>query len=70
MEIVQGVHLIDGVKCNCYLLEGAGLSLIDTGYPGQTRKILSYITKTLKRDISDLKTIILTHCDIDHIGNA
>jgi glyoxylase-like metal-dependent hydrolase (beta-lactamase superfamily II) len=70
MEIVRGIHLIDGVQCNCYLLENNGLSLIDTGYPGQTGSILNYMKKKLGRTPSDLKTIILTHCDIDHIGNA
>jgi glyoxylase-like metal-dependent hydrolase (beta-lactamase superfamily II) len=70
MEIIRGIHLIDGVQCNCYLLESNGLSLIDTGYPGQTGSILKYIKKKLGRKPSDLKTIILTHCDIDHIGNA
>jgi glyoxylase-like metal-dependent hydrolase (beta-lactamase superfamily II) len=46
------------------------LTLIDTGMPHKTKKILRYITDELQRTPSDLKTIILTHCDIDHIGNA
>lgn len=70
MEIVPGVHLIEGISAHCYIVEGAELTLIDTGMPRKTKKILRYITDTLHRSPTDLKTILLTHCDIDHIGNA
>ncbi len=70
MEIVPGIHLIDGVKCNCYLVTGDHLALIDSGLPNQAKKIISYITNKLHSEPTDLKTIILTHCDIDHIGSA
>jgi hydroxyacylglutathione hydrolase len=70
VKIVDGVHLIDSLHCNCYLVEGEGLTLIDTGMPGQVSKIEGYISKKLGRPITDLKYIILTHCDIDHSGNA
>jgi len=70
MEIVPGIHLIDGISAHCYLIDDAELTLIDTGMPRKTKKILGYITETLHKKPSDLKTIFLTHCDIDHIGNA
>lgn len=70
MEIVPGVHLIDGVYAHCYLIDGPTLTLVDTGMPRNTKKIIRYITDTLHRSSTDLKTILLTHCDIDHIGNA
>ena len=70
MEIVPGVHLIEGINAHCYLIDGPELVLIDTGMPRKTKKILRYITDTLHRSPKDLKTILLTHCDIDHIGNA
>jgi glyoxylase-like metal-dependent hydrolase (beta-lactamase superfamily II) len=70
MEIVPGVHLIEGINAHCYLIDGPELTLIDTGMPRKTKKILRYITDTLHRTPKDLKTILLTHCDIDHIGNA
>jgi hydroxyacylglutathione hydrolase len=70
MEIIPGIHLIDGVKCNCYLVVGDSLVLIDTGLPNQAKKIINYITHKLHRRPDDLKTVILTHCDIDHIGSA
>jgi len=70
MEIIPGVHLIEGIYAHCYLVDGPELILIDTGIPRKTKKILRYITDTLQRTPMDLKTILLTHCDIDHIGNA
>lgn len=70
MEIVPGVHWIEGVSAHCYLINGPELTLIDTGMPRKTKKILHYITDTLHKKPTDLKTILLTHCDIDHIGNA
>jgi hydroxyacylglutathione hydrolase len=70
MEVVPGVHLIEGITAHCYLIVDTNLTLIDTGLPHNTKKILRYITNGLHRKPSDLKTILLTHCDIDHIGNA
>lgn len=49
--------------------DGNNLTLIDTGYPGQ----IEYIKAELKKDgldINNIKTIILTHHDIDHMGNV
>ena len=70
MEIIPSIHMIEDINAHCYLVDDTELILIDTGMPHKTKKILHYITDTIHRKPSDLKTIILTHCDIDHIGNA
>lgn len=70
MEIVPGVHWIKGITSQCYIVVDKELTLIDTGMPHKTKKLLRYITDDLQRTPSDLKTILLTHCDIDHVGNA
>jgi glyoxylase-like metal-dependent hydrolase (beta-lactamase superfamily II) len=71
MEIISGVHLIEGTISHCYLLVDREMTLIDTGlFPWYTHRIIRYITHELHRTPSELKTIILTHGDIDHIGNA
>ena len=70
MEIVPGIHCIKGIVAHYYIVVDKELTLVDTGMSHQTKKILRYITDELHRTPSDLKTIILTHCDIDHIGNA
>ena len=68
MEIVPNVHVIPGTVVNVYLLVDAdGLTLIDTGLAGNDKKILKYIAE-LGRQPQDLKRIILTHSDGDHVG--
>jgi glyoxylase-like metal-dependent hydrolase (beta-lactamase superfamily II) len=70
MEIVPDVHMIEGINAHCYLIVDKDITLIDTGLPHNTKKILSYITNELHRKPSELTTIILTHSHYDHIGNA
>jgi glyoxylase-like metal-dependent hydrolase (beta-lactamase superfamily II) len=70
MEIVTGINQIDGVQGNCFLVERDGLVLIDTGLPRSEKKILAYITGTLRRDPHDVHTIIITHYHADHTGNV
>ena len=76
-------NLIDGVSrieiptpfpvgsVNCYLIEGAPLTLVDTG--PKTSKSLATLQKALQDksyDFSDIEQILLTHGHIDHIGLA
>ena len=68
MEIVTGIHQVDGVNGNCYILVRDGLTVIDTGLPGSGKKILSYIRNNLYREPGEIKTIIITHFHMDHIG--
>ena len=49
--------------------DGDNLTLIDTGYPKQ----IEYIKSALQKDgldINYIKPIIVTHQDIDHVGNV
>jgi glyoxylase-like metal-dependent hydrolase (beta-lactamase superfamily II) len=69
MEILPNIHLIPGIIANPYLIVvPEGLTLIDTGIPGSENKILQYIND-LGRSPHDLKRIILTHSDLDHVGS-
>jgi glyoxylase-like metal-dependent hydrolase (beta-lactamase superfamily II) len=70
MEIMPGVHQVDGVNGNCYIIMGDGLILIDTGLPNNSKKILAYVHDTLGAIPSDIETIILTHYHLDHTGSA
>ena len=69
MEIMPGLHHIDGVNGNCYLVLGDEPMLVDTGMPGNARKILDYV-KSAGKSPSDIKTIVLTHHHVDHVGNV
>ena len=69
MEVVPGIHLVDGTRGgNVYLLvEDHGLTLIDAALPGSGGRILQYI-KGLGRDPSELQYMVLTHSHPDHTG--
>jgi glyoxylase-like metal-dependent hydrolase (beta-lactamase superfamily II) len=68
MEIVPGIHQVDGINGNCFIVARENLAVIDTGIPGSGRKILAYITDTLHRRPEEIGTIFLTHFHMDHTG--
>lgn len=70
MEVVEDVHWIEGVTGNCFIVADNELTLIDTGLPGSAKKIVKFIEDDLHRDLSGLKTIVLTHSHYDHMGGA
>jgi glyoxylase-like metal-dependent hydrolase (beta-lactamase superfamily II) len=68
MEIIANVHAIPGVAVNAYLIvDPDGLTLIDTGLARNGKKILKYIAG-LGHSPGDLRRIIITHADGDHVG--
>ncbi len=53
---------------NTYVLEDTdGLTIIDAGLPRSDKKILAYVA-SLGKSARDVKRIIITHADFDHIG--
>jgi glyoxylase-like metal-dependent hydrolase (beta-lactamase superfamily II) len=68
MKIIDNVFVVPGVIANPYILVDAdGLTVIDTGIPRSEKKILAYI-ESLGNTARDVKRIILTHADLDHVG--
>ena len=68
MEIIPNVHLVPNIVANPYLLiDPDGLTLIDAGLPGSHKKILRYLAG-LGYAPGDLKRILITHADYDHVG--
>ena len=41
MEIVPGIHQVDGVNGNCFIIVRDDLTLIDTGMPKNSAKIVN-----------------------------
>jgi len=68
MEIIDNLYLVPGVVANTYVLvDEDGLTLIDAGLPGSQKKILAYLASLGKTE-KDVKRIVLTHSDLDHVG--
>lgn len=70
MEIVDGIHKVEGVTANTYVItDGEDLTIVDTGMPRSARKILNYVHR-INHQTSNISNILLTHCHIDHVGSA
>ena len=68
MKIIDNVFVVPGVVANPYILVDAdGLTVIDAGLPRSEKKILAYVA-SLGKSARDVKRIILTHSDLDHVG--
>jgi len=75
MEIIEGIHRVDEASANIahanvyLLINGKELTIIDTGTSGNAQKTVEYIQK-IGHQPTDVKTIILTHCHMDHMGSV
>ena len=69
MKIIDNVYIVPDVIANPYIIVDAdGLTLIDTGLPRNEQTILAYVA-SLGKSVRDVKRIILTHSDFDHVGS-
>ena len=68
MKVIENVFVVPGVVANSYIiLDPDGLTIIDAGLPRSEKKILAYVV-SLGKSAQDVKRIILTHSDLDHVG--
>lgn len=68
-QITKQLYQISLGVANAFVIEDNGLTLIDTGVPGSTDKLLAAIGKSGKNPAA-IKQIILTHWHPDHAGSA
>jgi glyoxylase-like metal-dependent hydrolase (beta-lactamase superfamily II) len=70
MKLAENLHRIGNDIVAAYLVEAdEGLTLIDAGVSGQWSDLQAEL-ETLGRAIGDIKGLILTHGDTDHVGFA
>lgn len=70
MRLAHGLHRVGNDLVACYLVvTDDGVTLVDAGLPGQW-KDLQVELGSLGRSLDDVRGIVLTHGDSDHIGFA
>ncbi|MGA0568697.1 MBL fold metallo-hydrolase [Rathayibacter sp. KR2-224] len=70
MQLAPGLHRVGNDLVAAYLVEGeGGLTLIDAGIGGQYSDLKRELT-AMGRTLADIRGVILTHGDSDHIGYA
>ena len=70
MRLAPDLHRIGSDVINVYLVEdAAGVTIIDAGLPGHWRELERELTQ-LGRSLDEVRGIVLTHGDTDHIGFA
>ena len=71
-ELAKGLHVVEGIDSEniVAVIDGSGfISLIDCGDPGSSKVIFGYLEEQGK-DPHDIRNLILTHFDLDHMGAA
>ena len=70
MKLAPALHRIGNDIVAVYLIDTPeGVTIIDAGLAGHWRELLAEL-KTMGRTLSDVKGLILTHGDSDHLGFA
>jgi glyoxylase-like metal-dependent hydrolase (beta-lactamase superfamily II) len=70
MQIAKGLHRIGSDLVNSYLvIDGDGVTIIDAGLPRYWQLLDSELAR-LGLTLDDVRALILTHGDSDHIGFA
>ncbi|MET7280058.1 MBL fold metallo-hydrolase [Kribbella sp. NPDC005582] len=70
MRIAPGLHRIGSDIVNSYLVvDDEGITVIDAGLPGYWRMLTAELA-AIGRSFADIKALVLTHGDTDHIGFA
>jgi glyoxylase-like metal-dependent hydrolase (beta-lactamase superfamily II) len=71
MRLAPSLHRLgDSTLVNAYLVaDDTGVTLIDAGIPGYWKQLPAELA-SMGRSIDDLRGVVLTHGDTDHVGFA
>lgn len=70
VEVASGVWQARAQHvCWVLIIDGDGVTLVDTGYPGDKERVIASLGK-LGRSPADVDAVVLTHAHPDHIGSA
>lgn len=66
-EILTNVYCLEGSVNIFVFVEADGLTLVDAGMPNSHKKLFPAL-QALGYNTSDIKHILVTHSDVDHVG--
>jgi glyoxylase-like metal-dependent hydrolase (beta-lactamase superfamily II) len=70
MQIATGLHRVGSDIVNSYLIvDKDGITIIDAGLPGYWKRLQAELA-AIGKSLQDVRALILTHGDTDHIGFA
>ena len=70
MQITSGLHRVGSQLVNSYLIAGPdGVTIIDAGLPGYWKPLQAELA-AMGKSLGDVRALVLTHGDTDHIGFA
>jgi glyoxylase-like metal-dependent hydrolase (beta-lactamase superfamily II) len=70
MQLAPGLHRLGNGLVNSYLVDdGGGITIVDAGMPGQYGDLQQEL-RAMGRTMADIRGIVLTHGDADHVGFA
>jgi glyoxylase-like metal-dependent hydrolase (beta-lactamase superfamily II) len=70
MQLAPSLHRLGPGMVNSYLVEdGGGVTIIDAGLPGDWNALRDELA-AMGRSLDDVRGLVLTHGDTDHIGFA
>lgn len=70
MQIRPSLHRLGSSLVNSYLVEEAGqVTIVDAGLPGYWRGLPAELA-VMGRTLDDVRAVVLTHGDTDHVGFA
>lgn len=70
MKLASSLHRLGSSLANSYLVEDGGLvTIIDAGLPGYWSELPVELA-TMGRSLDDVRAVVLTHGDTDHVGFA
>ena len=70
MRLAPSLHRVGNGLVNSYLIEDGGrVTVVDAGMPGQYADLVRELA-AMGRSLSDVRAIVLTHGDTDHVGYA